>query len=214
LSLTRTRTDQRAFTLIEVSLAFALMALMFLILYGSFVLSSRAEEKVAIRFKENQKIRAVEGLLAGYIRSAFPYRKEGDLGGVVFSGTAEKLNFISALSVLTGERGLANVTLVFGSDDAGHGVLTLQETLPVRLSGTVEGEGTGFSTDVILAENITRAQISYLEVTEDNNEEWLPDWDGSKRQGLPKAVRIILEADGVEPAEWVFPIMVKVLTVT
>jgi hypothetical protein len=190
------------------------MTLMFLILYGSFALSSRAEEKVAVRFKANQKIRAVEGLLAGYIRSAFPYREGGDLGGVVFSGTAEKLSFISALSVLTGERGLANVTLIFGSDDAGRGVLTLQETLPVRLSGSVEGEGKGFSTDVILAENITRAQISYLEVTEDNNEEWLPDWDGSQREGLPKAVRIILETDGSEPAEWVFPIMVKVLTVT
>lgn len=224
--LTRSWTDQRAFTLIEVSLAFAIMALMLLILYSSFALSSRAEEKITVRFEKNQKIRAVEGLLAGYIRSAFRYRKDANSGGIVFSGTAERLSFVSALSVLGGERGLASVTLTFSPGGEREGVLTLQETLPVRLgggtdeggeSGTGAGGGAhdgggGFTNEVILAEKITRVQISYLEVTEDK-EEWLPDWDGSQKEDLPKGVRIILEADGVEPVEWVFPIMVEVLTV-
>lgn len=223
----RSRANECAFTLIEVSMAFAIMALMLLILYSSFALSSRAEEKVAARFEKNQKIRAVEGLLAGYIRSAFSYRKSGNSGAVVFAGSPATLSFVSALSVLAGERGLASVTLTFSPGGEGGGVLSLQETLPVRLSSGADGEGDsgtvadggaqqgggGFTNEVILAENITRVEISYLEVTEDK-EEWLTAWDGSQKEELPKGVRIILEADGVEPVEWVFPIMVEVLTVS
>jgi general secretion pathway protein J len=227
----RNAENQRGFTLIEVTLAFTLLALMLLILYSSFALGSRAEEKVAVRVAANERIRAVEGLLAGYIRSAYPYRNAqgGAAAGIVFSGAEESLTFVSALSLLSGERGLANVTITFTTDDEGKGVLRLQESLPVRLGGgqleeseaetsqapvveTRPEEIGGITHDVVLAENLTLARISYLEVTEDT-EEWVADWDGSQRQSLPKAVRIILEAGEAEPAEWVFPIMFRVLTV-
>lgn len=229
--------DQRGFTLIEVMLAFTLLALMLLILYSSFALSSRAEERVGVRIDANEKIRTVEGLLAGYIRSAYPYRQAAGQAGIVFAGEAEKLNFISAVSVLSGERGLANITISFESDEQGNGVLKLQEALPVRLGGGQDEEGgegqdgvtvsrglqsvdsplegaggESITNEVVLADKLTRVQISYLEVTEDT-EEWLSEWDGTAKQQLPRAVRIILEAKGVEPAEWVFPIMVRLLTV-
>jgi len=230
LSLRRASENQRAFTLIEVMLAFALLALMLLILYSSFALGSRAEERVAVRIKANEKIRAVEGLLAGYIRSAYPYRNAPGSVGVVFSGTEQKLSFVSALSVLIGERGLASITISFTRDEEGNGALVLQESLPVRLGGgqnEEEGEANanevrvvesgneevgGITNEVVLAEKLTGAAISFLEVTEDA-EEWFSDWDGTQRQGLPKAVRIILEAQEAEPVEWVFPIMIRVLTV-
>ena len=229
--------DQQGFTLIEVVLAFTLLALMLLILYSSFALGSRAEERVAVRIDANEKIRTVEGLLAGYIRSAYPYRQATGQAGIVFAGEEEKLNFISAVSALSGERGLASITISFESDEQGNGILKLQETLPVRLGGGEDEEGSegqksvtlsrelqsadspleavgeeGITNEVVLAEKLTRVQISYLEVTEDT-EEWLSEWDGTQKQQLPRAVRIILEAKGVEPAEWVFPIMVRLLTV-
>lgn len=239
MSSTKAAGGQRGFTLIEVMLAFALLGLMLLILYSSFALGSRAEERVRARIRANEKIRSVEGLLAGYIRSAYPYRSSQRGVGVVFSGKEDELSFISALSVLSGERGLANVTLSVQRDEEG-GILTLRESLPVRLGGGVNEEESLGDTDevrelqsggsavgtvasggnaeaaitneVVLAEKLTRASISYLEVTEEN-EEWFSEWDGVQRERLPKAVRIILEAEDAEPVEWVFPIMIRVLTV-
>jgi len=131
--------------------------------------------------------------------------------------------------LLSGDRGLANVTIAFTTDDEGEGVLKLQESLPVRLGGgqpeeseaetsaapvveTRPEESGGITHEVVLAKDLTLTRISYLEVT-DETEEWVADWDGTQRQSLPKAVRIILEAGDAEPAEWVFPIMFRVLTV-
>lgn len=224
---------EQAFTLIEVMLAFALLALMLLILYSSFALGSRAEERVATRITANEKIRAVEGLLAAYIRSAYPYRRADGSVNVVFDGTEDSLSFVSAVSALSGERGLATITIAFTADGQGHGTLTLEETLPVRLGGGEEsqeneevlqsellaaenspqaGGNGGITNEVVLADQLTRVHISYLEVTEDT-EEWLFAWDGAQKGQMPRAVRIILEADGVEPAEWVFPIMIRLLSV-
>lgn len=224
--------NERAFTLIEVMLAFTLLALMLLILYSSFALSSRAEERIAVRIEANEKIRAVEGLLAAYIRSAYPYRRADGSVNVVFEGTEESLSFVSAVSALSGERGLASITIAFGVDGQGNGTLTLEEALPVRLGGGEEaqesgapqnellaaqsppqaGGSEGITNQVVLADKLTQARISYLEVTEDT-EEWLSTWNGAEKGQMPRAVRIILEAQGVEPAEWVFPIMIRLLTI-
>src|SRR3990167_2147741 len=64
--------SQIGFTLIEVTIAITLLALIAMTLYGAFYLGHRAVEKSQARSDESQKIRSREDLLAGYIRSAYP----------------------------------------------------------------------------------------------------------------------------------------------
>ena len=97
---------ENGFTLIEVTIAITLLALIAMTLYGAFYLGHRAVEKSQARSDESQKIRSREDLLAGYIRSAYPYRLSRDAPSLFFSWQEDRLSFVSALSSGMGGRGL------------------------------------------------------------------------------------------------------------
>src|SRR3972149_3660134 len=94
---------ENGFTLIEVTIAITLLALIAMTLYGAFYLGHRAVEKSQARSDESQKIRSREDLLAGYIRSAYPVRFSRQTPEIYFSGQENRLEFVSALS--SGRRG-------------------------------------------------------------------------------------------------------------
>src|SRR3989338_2836490 len=96
---------ENGFTLIEVTIAITLLALIAMTLYGAFYLGHRAVEKSQARSDERQKMRPREDLLAGYIRPAYPGRPPRDAPSLCFPGQEGRLSFVSALSSGMGGRG-------------------------------------------------------------------------------------------------------------
>ncbi len=199
---------QNGFTLIEVTIAMTLFALMAMILYGAFYLGHRAVDKAQIRSEESQRLRSVVDLLAGYIRSAYPYRPSLKDPSIFFSGEENRLTFVSALSSGMGGRGMSEISISWGGEGDGSGLLTLAEKIPVRVES--EGDSGGYRNSVVLGQGVRGFRIEYLE-PQSEEERWVEQWDGRERKLLPRAVRLKHRGERGEEIQWVFPTMMSVL---
>lgn len=199
---------QNGFTLIELTIAITLLALMAVTLYGAFYLSQRAVEKSQTRSEESQRLRAAGDLLAGYIRSAYPYRDSRQNQSIRFSGQVDSLTFVSALSSGMGGRGMSRITISWAGGEDGNGLLTLVEEIPLRLEG--QGEGEGYRNSIVLGQGIREFRINYLD-PQGEDENWVDQWDGTEKRVLPRAVRLSYRGERVEEVQSVFPIMMSVL---
>ena len=194
------------FTLIELTIAITLLALIAMTLYGAFYLSQRAVEKSQSRSEESQRLRAAGDLLAGYIRSAYPFRDSRQDQSIRFSGRVDSLTFVSALSSGMGGRGLSQVTISWEGE--GNGLLTLAEEIPLRLEG--QGEGGGYRNSIVLGQGIREFRIDYLD-PQGEEENWVDQWDGIEKRVLPRAVRLSYRGERGEEVQLVFPIMMSIL---
>lgn len=201
--------SQMGFTLIELSIAITLLALIAMTLYGAFYLGQRAVEKSQSRAAESQRMRSAGDLLAGYIRSAYPYRLSREASSLFFSGQEDRLVFVSALSSGMGGRGMSQVTISWDGEGNGTGLLALEEQIPVRLAG--QGENGGYRNGVLIARGISGFRLDYLD-PQGEEEHWVDQWDGTQKRMLPRAVRLSYRGERGEETQLVFPIMMSVLT--
>ncbi len=202
------RKSQIGFTLIEVTIAITLLALIAATLYGAFYLGQRAMVKSQIRSEESQRLRSVGGLLATYIRSAYPCRPSPQDASIFFSGEKNQLTFISAFSSGMGGRGFSKVIVVGAESGEERGSLTLEEIIP--LSAGCHGSDEGYRNSLVLSERIRGLQIDYLE-PQGEEERWVEQWDGKEKRVLPRAVRFSFQDDKGEEVQWTFPVMMSVL---
>ena len=200
--------SRNGFTLIELTIAMTLLALIVVTLYGAFYLSQRAVEKSQSRSEESQRLRASGDLLAGYIRSAYPFRDSRQNQSIRFSGQGDRLTFVSALSSGMGGRGMSEVTISWEGEEGGTGLLTLEEKIPLRSEG--QEEGAGYRNSVIVGQGIRELRIEYLD-PQGEEEHWVDQWDGKERKALPRAVRLNYLGEKGEEVRWSFPIMMSVL---
>jgi general secretion pathway protein J len=198
--------SQCGFTLVELTIAMTLLALMTTILYGAFYLSHRAIEKSQARTEESQRMRSVEEILAGYVRSAYPYRSSLREPSLLFSGQEDNLAFVSALSLGMGGRGMSQITISWDGSGNGPGRLTLEEKIPLRLEDQEAGEG--YRSSIILGEGVWNFRIEYLD---GDQEQWLNQWDGKEKKSLPRAIRLSHRGRDGKEIQRVFPVMMSVL---
>ncbi|OGQ74542.1 MAG: hypothetical protein A3G94_01270 [Deltaproteobacteria bacterium RIFCSPLOWO2_12_FULL_60_16] len=199
---------QSGFTLIEVAISITLLALIAVILYGAFYLSHRAVMKSQARAEESQRLRSAGDLLAGYIRSAYPYRLSSQDPSILFFGEQDSLSFVSALSSGMGGRGMSQITISYEGGD-GTGLLTLVEKIPAHAP---EAEGSaGYANGVVLDQGLRGLSLEYLDPQGDE-ERWVDQWSGAEKRMLPRAVRLRYQGAQREEIEWVFPIMLSVLS--
>lgn len=196
---------QIGFTLIELSIAMTLLALIAMTLYGAFFLGHRAVEKSQIRSAESQRARATADLLSGYIRSAYPYRASPQGPAILFNGRDNQLEFVSALSLAMGGRGMAKISIAWEGEGDGKGPLTLVEEVPMRGAA-----GGGYKNSVVLSQEVRNFRIEYL-APRTEEERWVEQWDGNEQKGLPRAVRLSHLGESGEEVQRVFPIMMSVL---
>lgn len=197
---------RRGFTLVEVMIALTLLALIMTILYSAFYLSQRAVEKTRVRVEAGQSIRAVPQFLGSYLHSAYPYRSPPGAGSLFFSGDENRLSFVSAFSAGMGGRGFARVTLFW--DEGANGTLTLDEETPLRLEGDAGG---GYKNSIVLGQGIRDFRMDYLEL-EGDQERWEERWEGQEKKNLPRAVRLRYRLEQGGEENWIFPVMIRVLT--
>jgi len=200
--------SRMGFTLVEVTIAITLVALIAMTLYGAIHLSQRAMAKSQARSEESQRLRSVGDLLAGYIRSAYPYRPSRAAASILFSGKEAHLTFVSALSSGMGGRGLSEITISWDGEGEGRGILGLEESMPVSLKSQAEHDG--YKNRAILAQGVRELRIEYLD-PQGEEERWGDQWDGNERRTLPRAVRLSYREENGEEIQWTFPIMLSVL---
>lgn len=200
---------QHGFTLLEAAIAMTLLVLITTVLYGGFHLGHRAMESWQAHAEESQGLRSAEELLGSYIRSAYPYRLTPRDTAVVFSGEENRLTFVSAVSAGMGGRGMAKISVYWESDQDKTGLLFLEEEIPMRWESQ-EGSG-GYRNKVALRQGVKSLHIRYME-PQGEEERWVEQWDGQEKRFLPRAVRISLEDEGGKEVDWLFPIMISVLT--
>lgn len=198
---------QGGFTLIEVMLALTLFALLGTILYAAISIGHRAVEKTQGSFEKNQKLRSTVDLLGSYIRSSYPYRTSPQDPTVFYTGEEAELNFVSAVSLAMGGRGLAKIHLSWDGQNDGAGVLRIEEQVPVRVS---DDAGGGYTNEIVLADQVSGFRLTYLN-PQSEKEDWVDRWDPAERKTLPRAVRLNFRLEGEREVVWVFPIMMNVL---
>lgn len=207
----KTLKHQAGFTLLEAAIAMTLLVLITTVLYSGFYLSHRAVESWQVHAEESQRLRSAEDFLGSYVRSAYPYRLKPRDRAVVFSGEESRLTFVSAISAGMGGRGLAKISLYWESDQDGTGLLALEEEIPMRWESESLDHSAGYRNKMVLRQGVESLRFRYLE-SQGEEERWVEEWDGEERRALPRAIRISLEDEGGKEIEWLFPIMISILT--
>jgi hypothetical protein len=188
-----------------------ILVLITTVLYGGFHLSHRAMESWQVHAEASQRLRSAEDFLGSYIRSAYPYRLTSRDPAVVFSGEQSRLTFVSAVSAGMGGRGLAKVSLYWERDQAGTGLLILEEEIPMRWESESLDDSAGYRNKMVLRQGAKSLRFHYLE-PQSEEERWVEEWNGKEKRALPRAIRISLEDEGGKEVDWLFPIMINVLT--
>ena len=192
--------DARGMTLIEVLLAFSILAVIVVVLVGSLRVGLRAWEAGEQRAAANQEVRAVIELVTEALSGAYPYR--GRLGDglqrvVLFRGEPDTVQFVTTAPPLT----LDAPAVPFHAVTLGHAAEN-QLRVVERLVPAEEPFGEGVLT--ILSRSVTGLHLQYL----DDKGAWDDRWDGPTAATLPAAVRVELTIRDHGRSETIPPFLV------
>jgi prepilin-type N-terminal cleavage/methylation domain-containing protein len=175
-----TREKGRGFTLIEVLIALAIMAMILIALYSTFTLANRALFNVDQSLVKLQEARAFVDTLKREIESAF-YSK--DISYCVFK--MDDRDFYgrqtSSLTVTSSSpliKGLANINYAV---EERNGILVITKSMVSALSGSAENNRMDLLEDI---ESFT-LQAKYQNA-------WVKTWDSTLTRITPDEVKIIL----------------------
>jgi general secretion pathway protein J len=188
-------------TLVEVVLAFSILAVIVVVLVASLRAGLRAWEAGQRQAAAQQELRAIVELLTEALASAHPYR--GRLGGapervVLFEGEQDAVRFVTTAP-----------TLGLDAPAAPFHAVTLERATPDVLH-LVEGlvpneEPFAKGTRTVLSRAVTGLKLAYR----DEHGAWLDRWDGKSAGGLPGAVRIELTIRTGKQSQALPPLLVR-----
>lgn len=185
--------NRRGFTLIELTLSLALVAVLLLVALSSVRFGAGLWESGQKAADQGWMKRYFTTVFKAEVSSAFPYTDAE--GNIVFSGSPEKVTFVSAGY---GE-GLpwGGVRLVeYGAEE---GCLVVKE----RVLPETGKESNAKTTE--LSEGVERVSFSYLGAGG-----WEDEWAGGEKNGLPKAIKAAVFMKGAQkPVEFSVPVMLR-----
>jgi general secretion pathway protein J len=173
---------QSGVTLIEVLVAFTIMAVIVGVLVAGLRVGVRAWEAGDRRVAIQQEIRAVIELLTEALSTAAPYRDRIGTSPdrvVLFQGETDELRFVTTSAPLVLDAPAAPfhaVTLLRSRDDQLH---LVERLVPAE-------EPFGDKPYAVLARSVTALKLEYR----DAEGVWSDRWDGRDAGGLPTAVRV------------------------
>ena len=200
-----TRSAQSAFTLIEVVVAIALLAVVMTLVYGAFSRSLEVTRETAEVTERLRQVQLITERVIDELSAAYWFADNGGRGRFFgSSGTAtdsdlrlDRLVWSTfAHRRYVGERPESDVSEVEyrvevdGDADVGRLVREERSNLLTEASWAVQLDG--------IAEGVTEFRLRYLA-----NAEWVDAWDAAQRQRLPEAVELTvgLASVGAAPAE-------------
>jgi general secretion pathway protein J len=193
--------SEAGFTLLELLIGVAVLALLMGMLFGGLRLASHQVEWRTARLDRGTRLALVQAFMRRSLADARPLEIEGPRAGVAgpsvalaFDGAAEELEFVGPApeSAESGGLELIGLGLVRQGAAAG-GALSLR----VRAYDTGAGGATAPLRETLVLEGVQHAEFAYFGVT---TGETAPGWHESWRQMpyLPALVRLTLTLSGGE----------------
>lgn len=189
----------RGFTLVELTVALALMAMLAAVLFGALSLAARSWDAGEGKVDEVAGMRQVESYLREQLAALYPQRlrKSAEVP-LLFAGEQEELRYAAALPSRVAEGGVYFFRLALARD-GDHARLVQQRVIP-DVTATTEPEFADAQQSV-LAERIAELRLSYFgrdpNATDADAPTWRDRWDDRNR--LPLLVRIEVKPVGRQP---------------
>jgi prepilin-type N-terminal cleavage/methylation domain-containing protein len=189
-------TDRRGFTLVEVVLSMAIVAMVVAAVFAVLRLAHRAERKGVGRSESSQRVMVLADRLSWLLAGTFPYKQfdpEEETERIFFDGEADSLAFVTT-------------SVDRYSDDAADRPGLKYVRLSLGPGGLRADERVFYMKDAVLREYVLEPgavslEIEYMEQDRETGETgWVGNWDPRSRDYIPVAVslRVVLDLDGQE----------------
>ena len=178
--------------------ALVLTGVLTLVAYGSLAISLKAVRKGQSAAERLQELRVGQSILERSLASAV----RGTLGNrLYFVGAATQMSFFTLVPLEAHSLGgVYHWRVLLGQDDAGQGVLTVEQTKNVNWYRDPEG----VEVRQIILHDLAKVRFAY-----GRGEEEAQTWEAKRDGGLPDWVKVYLNQKGHEPEILMIPIHVS-----
>jgi general secretion pathway protein J len=182
------KTQPRGFTLMEVVIALAIVAVLLAVMFGGLRVAVGAWRQTDARADDLQHVRSLNQLLIRVVGGTHPYRvaAPGSATQLVFEGEPDRVAFVTATPPVPFGPPIAFAAVTITRDASG--LLISQKPLPAR--DPFERLTSGL-TDPTVA----NVRLRYLRPARDGQPgggTWEDHWDGARERTLPSAIEITL----------------------
>lgn len=179
--------NNKGLTLLEVTIAITITAVIIVILLSAMRLGYRSQNKGTERQEMAQRMRIVCDRVSWLLRGAYPYKVLDEEGEetLYFSGGPQSVGLVTTSVDTYSESiqdrpGLKWITL---SGD-GEG-LKIMESIYFDMDAQQEGEAETY----LLEPAVKSIGFEYLD-TADEKDVWITEWNGEEKVYLPSAIRV------------------------
>jgi general secretion pathway protein J len=177
----------RGFTLVEVIIAFALLALLAALMFQSFRYATRATDVGITRNEANEDTRRAQDFLRQHLEEMLPLRYQKEIGQPLrFVGDGQRVVYVAPVISRIAEGGVMWWELTARIDNE-NGVLTLRRA---PMTGDESSPPTfDAQNESVLAENIRAAKMSFFDQPDPQlSGNWVENWTDDQR--LPNLIRV------------------------
>lgn len=182
------RKQAAGFTLLEVTLALALLAMMLTLLFAGLRLALRVWDAGSGKADAIDRLALSARFIRGDLASAFPWRFRGPEVRLAFEGDERAVSFVSARPSGAGGGGLAFVSLRLEGDSGGRaGRLVMRRA--VAQADAADFKALDAAQPYVLLEGLESFRFSFFGATNDaQRPDWAEAWRDARR--LPSHVRL------------------------
>ena len=180
----------RGFTLVELTVALVLMAVMAAVLFGSLSLAGRSWDAGESKVAEVDEMRQTQSYLREQVASLYPQRlRKAVEVPLLFAGESDELRYAATLPQRVAEGGVYYFRLAVNR--VGEKSQLVQERVIPDLAATSEPEFGGAERSV-LADGVAELKIGYFGRDPDTSDAVAPSWRDrwDDRQRLPLMLRV------------------------
>lgn len=189
---------QRGFTLIEMVVALAIVAMISVVLFESLRFGQRAHETVVDRGGSSWQVFSSQRLIRSLLEAAYPREAAPTESVPVYGleGDGEKVSVLAAAPLAAGGAGMQRYEIEPRRNTKGRIDLVVRW----RTDPTTEAPTADSVAEETLIEDVASVQWAYMSTERDAEPAWTGQWRG--RAELPRLVRLCVGFAADDPRTW------------